>query len=330
MNVTNGRRLIALLMLWSAGARAQIVSFQIRPVTVSSPSVLSVAPAIALPPLGMPAFAPALAAPLIAPSLIGAPVLSAPLPAAAVPAAAALAPAPALPAFAAASFVAGATPGDKTPGEASADQAAKTFDGGGRNSGPLAIEGPRLIITGPPGSGKGTYSAKLAADYGVVHVAAGDLLREYAKTDSEVAAIMASGRLVDPSLVLRIVRERLSRPDVQKRGFLLDGFPRRREEAAALAEMLGSSAIDGVIVLDVPEAELLRRILARGRADDREEVLRERMRIYREQTLPAVERFTAASPVLTPSVTGTDIPGNYARVKAALGGLLDKLRARGS
>jgi adenylate kinase len=319
--------LIALLMLWGAGARAQIVSLQIRPVAVSAPPVLAPALSAMLSPLGMPAFAPALAAPLIAPSLIAAPVLSAPIPAAA---AAAVAPAPALPAFAAASSVAGVPPGDKKPGEASAAQAAKTFDGGEQNSGPLAIEGPRLIITGPPGSGKGTYSAKLAADYGVVHVAAGDLLREYAKTDPEVAAIMASGRLVDPSLVLRIVRERLARPDVQKRGFLLDGFPRRAEEAAALAEMLGSSAIDGVIVLDVPEAELLRRILARGRADDREEVLRERMRIYREQTLPAVERFTAASPVLTPSVTGTDIPGNYARVKAALGGLLDKLRRPGS
>jgi adenylate kinase len=163
-----------------------------------------------------------------------------------------------------------------------------------------------------------------------VHVSVGDLLRAYAKAHPEVAAIMASGRLVDSSLVLRVVRERLSQPDIQKHGFLLDGFPRRQEEAAALAEMLGTNAVDGVIVLDVPETELLRRILARGRADDHEDVFRERMRIYREQTLPAVERFKASSPVLAPSVTGSDIAGNYARVKAALGGLLDKLFRRGS
>jgi adenylate kinase len=186
----------------------------------------------------------------------------------------------------------------------------------------------RLIITGPPGSGKGTYSEKIAAEYGMPHISVGELLRVYAQVHPEVAAVMAAGKLVDAQLVLDVVRQRLSQPDVGEHGFLLDGFPRRDEEAAALQEMLGAAGVDGVIELDVPEAELQRRILARGRSDDRADVFQERMKIYREQTVPAVERFKNAAPVLAPDVSGADTAVNYARVKAALDGLLNELLGR--
>ncbi len=186
----------------------------------------------------------------------------------------------------------------------------------------------RLIITGPPGAGKGTFSEKISAEYGVPHISVGELLREHAKTHPAVAAVMAKGKLVDTSLVLAVVRERLKQPDVRSRGFILDGFPRRPVEAEALSQLLGPGGVDGVISLDVPDEELLSRILARGRADDSPAVFQERMKIYREQTVPAVETFAKAAPVLAPEVKGHDIATNYARVKAALEDLIKNLAPR--
>jgi adenylate kinase len=313
---------LAWSLLLCAAARAAVLApVEISPLAFSHAAAPSAIMAVSgLTP------APSLVSVAPAPILSAPAMLSAPSPAPA----AVLSPAPALlPALAASlpEKIAGpAVP----PAESLAAQASRTFDGSGTPATPADIQGPRLIITGPPGSGKGTYSARLAKDYGVVHVSVGDLLREYAKTDPEIAAVMASGRLVDASLVLRVVRHRLSQPDILRRGFLLDGFPRRQEEASALAQMLGTDAVDGVIVLDVPEEELLRRILARGRADDSAAVFHDRMRIYREQTLPAVAPFQATSPVLRPSVADGDIETNYARVKNALGALLDKLLGRGA
>jgi adenylate kinase len=239
-----------------------------------------------------------------------------------------------------------------TPAETMAVQAARTFDGAApKVSNAVSVpESPtdrgsaspqparaaaasrkplRLIITGPPGSGKGTYSERIAAEYGVAHISVGELLRAYARTHPEVARIMAAGKLVDSKLVLDVVRQRLAQPDVKEHGFILDGFPRRGEEAEALQSMLGGAGVDGVIELDVPQDELQRRILARGRADDKPDVFKERMRIYREQTVPAVARFKSAAPVLAPEVSGSDAAANYARVKAALGRLVDKLLGRG-
>ena len=233
----------------------------------------------------------------------------------------------------------------KISGETASLQAARTFDGQAASLGSPSPEAQavlpspegtaattprplRLIITGPPGSGKGTYAAKIAAEYGTVHISVGELLRAYAKNNPKVAAVMAQGKLVDSQLVLDVVRQRLAQNDIKERGFILDGFPRRPNEGAALQDMLGDAGVDGIIELHVPEAELLRRILARGRADDKPDVFRDRMQIYREQTIPAVELFKHGAPVLSPEVSGSGIEANYARVKAALGGLLDKLVGR--
>ncbi len=187
--------------------------------------------------------------------------------------------------------------------------------------GPRVLNRPvRLIITGPPGSGKGTYAKLLSREYGIPHISVGDLLRGYAKNHPEVEALMSQGKLVSTELVLRVVQERLRQADVVERGFILDGFPRRVAEAKALKSMLGRKSVDAVLSLEVPEEELLRRILSRGRADDNPEVFKERMRIYREDTVPAAELFRKGRPVLTPEVSGPGVEANYAGLRAEFDG----------
>lgn len=178
----------------------------------------------------------------------------------------------------------------------------------------------RLVITGPPGSGKGTYSKRISEDYGPVHISAGALLRAYAADRPELRAVMERGDLVPAELVVGLVRERLQAEDVRRSGFILDGFPRRVEEAKALAAMLAElgTPLDAVVFLDVPREELLRRILARGRSDDTEATFRERMRVYREETLPVLELLRGRGPFLAPSVASGDPETAYLEVRRSL------------
>ncbi len=103
---------------------------------------------------------------------------------------------------------------------------------------------------------------------------------------------MASGELVDDVLMARVVADRLGRSDTAL-GFLLDGYPRTPGQADTLDELLAGAGLglDTVLLLEVPEAELVRRALGRQRADDTEEIIRERLRVYREKTEPLVERY---------------------------------------
>lgn len=211
------------------------------------------------------------------------------------------------------------------PAEKALQMSSKIFDGktdAPAVTVPEASLGPRvlnravrLIITGPPGSGKGTYSKRLSVHYGIPHISVGELLRVYARNHSDIAETMSRGELVDSSLVLRIVSERLRQRDVMERGFILDGFPRRKTEAAELQGFLGRDGIDAVISLQVPEKELLRRILGRGRADDTPEVFSERMRVYRDETIPAAKIFSRKRNVLSPDVSGADADLNYSRLR---------------
>ncbi|MFA6028592.1 MAG: nucleoside monophosphate kinase [Elusimicrobiota bacterium] len=185
--------------------------------------------------------------------------------------------------------------------------------------GPVSAKPLHLLITGAPGSGKTTFGKLLAKDYGMVHISVGELLRAQAGSVPGLAETMAKGGLVDSEIVLRIVRERLAQKDVVERGFILDGFPRRLEEAGVIEGwMKDGGRIDAMIQLEVSDDELLRRILARGRMDDSEEVFRNRMEIYRRQTRPVLEHFRERLRVLEAKTEGSDIGANYAKVRALI------------
>lgn len=182
----------------------------------------------------------------------------------------------------------------------------------------------RILITGPPGSGKTTYGKMLARDYGMIHISVGELLRAKAAADPALAAEMSKGELVDSALVRGVVLERLSRPDVMASGFVLDGFPRRPEEIGVIESwMKDGNTIDALVNLKTPVSELQRRIAARGRMDDSPEVFARRMEIYRGETAPVLEHFRKTVKVLETDASGPDAEANYAGVRA----LVDRVRA---
>jgi adenylate kinase len=155
-----------------------------------------------------------------------------------------------------------------------------------------------LILTGPPGAGKGTQAKRLLERYGIPQVSTGDILREAVSSGSEVGrrakAIMDAGELVPDDVVIEIVRDRLGRPDCRK-GFILDGFPRTAAQAAALdgiLERLGREPAR-VVALKANEEELVKRLLGRGegRADDNEQTIRKRLEVYRRDTEPVLEHY---------------------------------------
>ena len=121
----------------------------------------------------------------------------------------------------------------------------------------------------------------------------------------QVKAIVERGDLVTDDLMLGLVKERLAEDDAAQ-GFLLDGFPRTVAQAEGLLEMLGgeNKALDAVILLDVEDDELVRRALARGRADDNEETIRHRLDVYRSQTEPVLAELDGKVPVVRIAGTG--------------------------
>ena len=154
-------------------------------------------------------------------------------------------------------------------------------------------DGARIVFLGPPNSGKGTQAKIVGERLGVPAISTGDMLREAVDEGSElgrqVRSILAAGELVDDETMARVVRERLARRDTG-RGFLLDGYPRTLAQAETLERILGErgESLDVALLIDAPEDELVERALGRGRQDDREEVMRERLRVYRERTAPLV------------------------------------------
>jgi adenylate kinase len=149
------------------------------------------------------------------------------------------------------------------------------------------------VLLGPPGAGKGTQAQALSARLGVPAISTGEMLRAAVAEDNElgrrVAGIMASGALVDDVTMAEVVRERLDKKDARE-GFLLDGYPRTLPQAETLSGILGESSrrLDMVLLVDVEQDELVRRAVARGREDDKEDVVRERLRVYREKTEPLI------------------------------------------
>lgn len=179
----------------------------------------------------------------------------------------------------------------------------------------------RVVLVGPPGAGKGTQSAALSERLGVPHISTGDLFRthvgEQTPLGREAKRYLDSGELVPDSVTNEMVRERLMEPDA-KSGFLLDGFPRNTKQADVLGQMLSEvdTALDAVIELQVPEDVLVERLLARGRTDDTEDVIRRRQQVYRSETAPLLEYY---SDILV-TVNGVgDVDQVSTRVLEALG-----------
>jgi adenylate kinase len=154
----------------------------------------------------------------------------------------------------------------------------------------------RVSLIGPPGSGKGTQADRVASSLGVTPVHVGALLRRQvtASTALGTAArpFMDRGDLVPGELVTRLVLDRLDDPDCSN-GFVLDGFPRTIAQAQALDRHLAerSAALDAACYLDVPEEELRRRLSARGRGDDSEQVVRRRLAVFKASSQPLLRYY---------------------------------------
>lgn len=162
----------------------------------------------------------------------------------------------------------------------------------------------RLIILGPPGAGKGTQAARIAEHFGIPAISTGDIFRANIKNGTDlgkqVQEITASGGYVSDEITNAIVEDRLSQDDCEP-GFLLDGYPRTTGQVAALDAMLGKHdhGLDKVLALTVDEdavvARLLNRAQIEGRADDTEDVIRERQDIYRRETAPLTDVYAERS-----------------------------------
>ncbi len=153
----------------------------------------------------------------------------------------------------------------------------------------------RIVLLGAPGCGKGTQAERLEVSLGVPAISTGDMLRAAVAAGSElgqrVEGVMASGALVDDDLMADVVRDRLAQDDAAG-GFLLDGYPRTAPQAGTLEEILNGRKLNHVVTIDVPDEVLVQRIVLRGRgADDREEVVRERLQVYAVQTEPLIAHY---------------------------------------
>jgi adenylate kinase len=158
----------------------------------------------------------------------------------------------------------------------------------------------RLVLLGAPGSGKGTQAELLKAELGVPHVSTGDLLRAAVKAGTplglEARAVMEAGKLVSDEIVLAMLEQRLAEPDAAT-GFILDGYPRNVAQCEALQALLAriGQPLEIAIKLDVPSELIVERIAGRaaaqGRKDDTPETVRERLRVYAEQTEPVADYF---------------------------------------
>jgi adenylate kinase len=194
----------------------------------------------------------------------------------------------------------------------------------------------RLILLGPPGSGKGTQAQRLVQRHGIVQLSTGEMLRAAVAAQTPVGLkaqdIMATGGLVPDEIVVGIISDRLDQPDAAK-GFILDGFPRTVPQAEALDELLKKKhmRLDAVIELRVNESALLQRVetrvaemRARGeevRIDDTQEVLTKRLASYRSQTEPLIHYYSERRKLLTVDgmMTIEHVTREINRILAAIG-----------
>ncbi|WP_328304970.1 adenylate kinase [Actinomycetospora sp. NBC_00405] len=154
----------------------------------------------------------------------------------------------------------------------------------------------RIVLVGPPGAGKGTQAARLAERLDAPHISTGDIFRENMKNETELGKeaqrYVDAGDLVPDEVTVRMVKDRLAQPDAAE-GFLLDGFPRNTAQAQELETVLDDlgQRLDAVLVFEVEDEELVKRLTARGRSDDTEETIRHRQEVYRSETEPLIAHY---------------------------------------
>ncbi|MEY2977602.1 MAG: adenylate kinase [Prochlorotrichaceae cyanobacterium] len=155
----------------------------------------------------------------------------------------------------------------------------------------------KFIFLGPPGAGKGTQAALLAQEMNLAHISTGEILRSAVQEQTplgiEAQSFMSRGELVPDRLVLGLVKECLEHLNGSYQGWILDGFPRNIAQADALDHLLGDMQEQSncAVNLDVPDEILIPRLLGRGRQDDTEEVVRNRLQVYRDQTAPLIDFY---------------------------------------
>jgi adenylate kinase len=185
----------------------------------------------------------------------------------------------------------------------------------------------RIVLLGAPGSGKGTQAARLKAQLGVAHISTGDLLRAQVAAGTplgrQAKAVMESGKLVSDEIVLGMLEERLAQADAQQ-GFILDGYPRNLAQADALDGLLKrlGKPLDVAVQLDVDSELLVARLAGRaqaeGRKDDNPDTVRERLRVYEQQTAPLIGFYRGRGELVAVDGVG-ELDAVYARIVAAVG-----------
>jgi adenylate kinase len=188
----------------------------------------------------------------------------------------------------------------------------------------------RLIIMGPPGSGKGTQAEHLARHFGIPAISTGDLFRAHVRDKTELgleaSAFMDKGEFVPDHVTTDMLKQRMEEPDAAD-GFLLDGYPRTVIQIGALDEMLAARGqpLEVVLALTAPDGELLARMLRRaqeqGRSDDTEAVIQRRLELYREETQPVLTAYTKRGILLTVEGTGERESITRAAIAAVEGAL---------
>ncbi len=173
----------------------------------------------------------------------------------------------------------------------------------------------KVVFLGPPGAGKGTQVEIISSRYNIPKIVMGDILRSEVNRGTELGKIvrqyMEKGELVPDEIILQIIEKHIKGLD----SFILDGFPRTLNQAKGLEKI---TEIDRVVYIDVPDEEVKRRLLARGRMDDKPEVIENRLRVYKEQTQPLIDYYESKGILVRVDGVGSveEVTG---RIERALG-----------
>ena len=155
-----------------------------------------------------------------------------------------------------------------------------------------AVNGPKIIMIGGPGSGKSTYSEIISKKLNIPHIYTGDMMRELAKQDTpdgkKVKDLLSKGEFAPTPIVIDAVKERLQKPDAES-GYIFDGFPRSVEQANKMKD--ANIEYSHIINLVVSEEEVIKRLTARGRADDKPDIIKNRIKVYHRETAPLLNYF---------------------------------------